>query len=90
MEGPLLGSFLSRCDKGATAHRLASWSYLETVPLDALSEVVGLFFLEFLELGLGIRYIPNLGEHASLAAELNGLANGQSRTHWSYLYPSED
>jgi hypothetical protein len=90
MQGALPNSFLYRCDKGTPAHRLASWRYLETIPPDALSEAMRLFFLEFPESGLGIHCIPNPGELVSLAARLGRPASGQPCTHRSDLYPSED
>jgi hypothetical protein len=83
MQGALPSSFLSQCDKGAPAHRLASWRYLEIVPPDALLEALRLFFLEFPELGLEIHCIPNPGELVSLVDGLGGPANGRPRTHRS-------
>jgi hypothetical protein len=50
----------------------------------------GYFFLEFAELILGIRCIPNPDELVSSAAGLDGLVNGQSHTHRLDLCLSED
>jgi hypothetical protein len=90
MQGALLGSFLSRCDKGAPAHWLSSWRYLETFPPYALSEPLGLFSLEFPELGFGICGIPNPAKLVPSMAGLDGPANGRLRMDWSDLYLSQD
>jgi hypothetical protein len=58
MHGALPGSFLSRCDKGTPAHRLASWRYLKTFSPDALLEALGLFFLSFPSRVLGSVVFP--------------------------------
>jgi hypothetical protein len=78
-KGALLGPFLHQYGRSTPAHQSASWRCLRIFLPDVSPKALEQSSRLFLEPGLAVRYIPNLGGLVSSKEGLCGLANGWPR-----------